>query len=185
MSSMGSRRTGRLEIFLLMFVLALGTAACGSDASPGSSGSDDAGAGVGGSGLLQSGDVLDDAAAIAPGPTLPDPGEGGVPPYERTTPVAGRLATGAPTGLAPTTIGSEGGTVEAVGLRIEIPTDTLTTDTTFAVTSAPISSADFGGLVRPVTPLYRDRGRRRRVREPRDRHAPGLQFPDDATAMAF
>lgn len=162
MRSMGSRRAGRLAIILLMLVLALGTAACAGTSGPGTSSLGGASAspggassGPGGSGLLQRGDVPDDAAAMAPGPMLPDPGEGGVPPYERTTPVAGRLTTGAPTTLAPTTIGSEGGTVEALGLRIEVPKDTLTADTTFAITSAPISTADFGGLVRPVTPLYR------------------------------
>src|SRR5664280_2309442 len=154
-TSTGSRFAGRLLIVLLGFILALGTIACAGAASRGASSPSDASPGPGATGHLQSGDVAGDGAAIPQDVPLPDPGEGGVPPYERTTPVAGRLTTGAPTTLATTTIGSGGGTIEATGLRIEVPQAALAADATFAVTSASIIAADFGGIVHPITPLYR------------------------------
>ncbi len=85
---------------------------------------------------------------------LPDPDEGGVPPYERTTPATGSLATGPTTEFGTATIGAAGGTIIAEGLRIEVPAGALTSDTTFEITSAPVTVTGFGGIVSPVTLLY-------------------------------
>ena len=85
---------------------------------------------------------------------LPDPDEGGVPPYERTTPATGSLATGPTTEFGTATIGAAGGTIIAEGLRIEVPAGALAADTAFQITSAPVTVTGFGGIVSPVTLIY-------------------------------
>ena len=81
--------------------------------------------------------------------------EGNVPaPADPTTPITGHLQLGPVTNVATQTIGSAGGTIEANGLRLQVPDGALDAATPFSVTQAPISAADFGGLVTPLTPLY-------------------------------
>ncbi len=80
--------------------------------------------------------------------------QGDVPPPEQTTPITGHLALGAATDLATQAIGAAGGTLEASGLRIQVPEGALSADATFVVTQAAITASDFGGVVSPLTPLF-------------------------------
>ena len=92
---------------------------------------------------------------VAPDITaLRDPAEGVIPPYERTSPTTGTITTGPATIVATATIGTGGGTIEAPGIRIGVPAGALAADTTFTVSSATITAADFSGLITPVTPMY-------------------------------
>jgi len=100
-----------------------------------------------------------DSGALPPDPeqlypTPPILEEGDVPPYEETAPVTGHLTLGTPSDAASTTIGTAGGTLEGDGLSIDFAPDTLAADTTFSVSATPITAADFGGLVTPLTALY-------------------------------
>lgn len=98
--------------------------------------------------------IASDEPGLPDASPLPDPGEGGIPAYERTIPIGARISTGASLPAKTATIGSAGGTIEAAGLRIEVPAGALAGDTAFSVASRPIERADVGGLVAPITRLY-------------------------------
>ena len=110
--------------------------------------------------------------------------EGDVPPAEETTPITGHLSVGAAADLASQTIGTAGGTIEANGLRLEVAPETLAADTPFSVTETPISAADFGGAVTPLTPLYTVETGGAALAAPITVTLPAT-IPDGTTAMGF
>lgn len=124
--------------------------------------------------------IVDNMDLVPPDP----PDVVAAPADEQTTPITGQLSVGASTALASQTIGTSGGTIQATGLTIEFPASALAADTSFAVSSAPITGQTFGGFITPVTPLYHvDDG-------DAELDAPvavtlAAQIPDGATAMAF
>ena len=110
--------------------------------------------------------------------------QGDVPPPDQTTPVTGHLALGAATDLATQTIGPGGGTLEASGLRIQVPDGALAGDTSFQVTQAPITGSDLGDVVTPLTPLFNVNDAGVVLGAPVTVTLP-MSIPTGATAMAF
>jgi hypothetical protein len=115
-------------------------------------------------------------------PTIPDELE--TPPVGETRPPPVKLTVGAPRDLASQTIGASGGTLEAAGFKLEFPAGALAGDTPVKVTQAPITAADMGGLVTPVTPLYTVDVGAGPLGAPVTVTLPAT-IPDGATAMAF
>lgn len=86
---------------------------------------------------------------------LPSPEEGDVPPLENlTASITGFMVLGQSAPLAAQTIGTVGGTIDAEGLRLEVPEGALAAETPISITRTPVESADFEGRFTPLTPLY-------------------------------
>ncbi len=115
-------------------------------------------------------------------PTIPD--ELDTPPVDETRPPPVKLTVGAPGDLASQTIGTSGGTLEAAGFKLEFPAGALAGDTPVRVTQAPITAAETGGLVTPITPLYTVDAGAGPLGAPVTVTLPATA-PDGATAMAF
>jgi hypothetical protein len=115
-------------------------------------------------------------------PPIPDEME--TPPVDETRPPPVKLTVGAPRDLASQTIGASGGTLEAAGFKLEFPEGALAGDRPVTVTQAPITAAETGGLVTPITPLYTVDGGNGALGAPVTVTLPAT-VPAGATAMAF
>jgi hypothetical protein len=124
--------------------------------------------------------AVEAASAPLPGPEGDDP----VPALDETTPPKGTLTVGAASNLASKTIGAAGGTIEGGGLKLDFPGGAFVADTPVKVTQAPITAADFGGLVTPLTPLYTVEAGDADLATPVTVTLKAT-VPDGATAMAF
>ena len=88
----------------------------------------------------------------------PSPEKGDVPPAETTQVLTGRLGIGDPGPSTTTTVGTGGGTASADGISLDVPAGALGADTPIAIAASQAvvlaSTPNYGGAVRPVTPLY-------------------------------
>ena len=157
-----------------------GSTGSGGSASPGAS---SAGPGDGPATALATPPIVDgaeDPTLLVP--TIPDEME--TPPVDETQPPTVTLTAGAPSDLASQMIGASGGTIEAEGLKLEFPAGALAGDTPVKVTQAPITAAETGGLVTPITPLYTVDAGNGALGAPVTVTLPAT-VPAGATAMAF